>query len=845
MGFQLGELLGVARLVAGLWLDEVTTGRRQGKGGTMLASITQDIRYAVRTLARNPGFTAAALIVLALGIGANTAIFSAVNTYFFRPLPFAEDERLVIIYETNPEFGWTDAVAAPANLFDWREQVDAFEDVSGYSDFLNQFTTLRDGQPVVVDGISVLGNFFETLGVPPAMGRTFRFAETWEGSDNVVVISHDLWVDHFGADPDIVGKPMEFTSSSPEIIGVMPPGFRFPRDDTDLWYTAGWAESARGEVWFRRAHFTRAFARLAPGVDLEEADAKLQVVVNRLSEEYPETNRVMGAGLSPMRDFLIRGVRTQLKVLIGAVGVLLLLACTNVANLMLVRANDRTREVALRRALGAGRLRVASQVVMESGLIALGGAVGGLVLGWLGVRAITAADPLGIEGATALTLDHRVMLFTAGVAALSGLVFGLAPALRTMGGDVESSLRESGRSTSQGRRTQRTVSMLVTAEVALALLLVVGAGLMVRTFTLLREVDPGFETEGIVAVQFTVPSARYSERDDVLAFYDRFLEALQARPGVERAGLVAQLPLAGTSWSSQFQAEGWPPERVGHEIIHRRADEHYFETVGTPLLRGRLFEATDGAESPNVVVINETFAREHFPTEDPIGQRIAYDRAANENSIWYEIVGIVADQHQESPGVPARAEVFEHRDQDWGRSNWIVVRGETPAMDLAPVIRNTLYELDPMVPVETMRTLRDVWSLSVARETFVLKLLGIFGVMALLLAAVGVYGVTAQAARRRTQEIGIRMALGAGTPDVLRLMLRHGVGVIGVGLAIGLALSVATTRALSSFLFGVEPTDPVTLGAVALLLGGVALIACYVPARRATAVDPVSSLRSE
>jgi putative ABC transport system permease protein len=386
---------------------------------------------------------------------------------------------------------------------------------------------------------------------------------------------------------------------------------------------------------------------------------------------------------------------------------------------------------------------------------------------------------------------------------------------------------------------------LVSVEVALALLLVVGAGLMVRSFWLLQQVDPGFRTQGVLGVQFAVPSSRYEERDDVLRFYDQLAEALEGRPGIERVGTVGQLPLNGNSWSSQFQAEGWPSDRLGFDILHRRADTGFFEAVETPLVRGRLFESTDGPDDPLVVVINETFAREHFPGEDPIGQKIAYDRAATSESTWYEIVGIVGDQHQQSPGRAPRAEVFENRDQDWGRSSWIVVRGDGDATGLVSTVRAVLADMDPLIPIARSRTLQEVRSASVEREEFVLTLLGIFGVVALLLASVGVYGVTAQAARRRTQEIGIRMALGAGAPDVLRMILGRGLVVIGVGLAVGLAGSLVAGRALSSLLYGIEPTDPTTLASVAALLGGIAIVACYIPARRATTVDPVSSLRAE
>jgi putative ABC transport system permease protein len=846
--FAVREVMGLGWTVLALRLDQVRGGDVRGERGggwMMMETFWQDIRFAARTLRRNPGFATTAVVVLALGIAANTAIFSAVNSFFFRPLPFGDSDRLVMVFETNPEFGWHAANAAGANLLDWREQVEAFEDVSGYADFRPQVTTFRDGEPVLVAGSQVLGNFFSTLRVPAALGRTFRMDETWAGADNVVVISHDLWVTHFGSDPDIVGKTMEFSLSSPEIIGVMPEGFHFPTDQTQIWFTPGWEREVTEAVWFRRAHMLQAFARLAPGVGVQEADAQLQVTVGRLQGEYPETNAVMGAGITPMRDFLIREVRTQLLVLLGAVGLLLLLACSNVANLMLVRAADRTREVALRHALGAGRLRVVRQMLTESVLIGVMGGVVGLGLGWAGVVLLSASTPIGIEGATSLTLDLRVVLFTFAVAVLSGVLFGAAPAARVSSRNLQQALRDGGRGGTPGRRGFRAVSALVTVEVALALVIVVGAGLMGRSFLLLRNVDPGFDTQGVVGVQFTIPSARYAERDQVLAFYDQFAEAMEARPGIERVGTVQSLPLSGQNWTSQFQAEGWPPDRVGFEINHRRADNAYFEAVGTPLVRGRMFEPTDGPDDPLVVLVNETFAREHFPGEDPVGQLIAFDRVATPESQWFEIVGIVGDQHQESPGIPPGAEVFENRNQDWARTSWFLIRGDMEASRMVPIARAVLAEMDPLIPIARTRALRDVWSESMAREEFLLTLLGVFGMVALLLAAVGVYGVTSQATRRRTQEIGIRMALGARAPDVVRMVLGHGMVVIGAGLGLGLGGALLATRALSSQLYGVAPTDPLTLVGVVVGLGGVALMACYVPARRATTVDPAKALQSD
>jgi putative ABC transport system permease protein len=431
--FQVRELLGalllVIRLHLGLESDASPSHARPG-GASSIATTWQDARFAARTLLRGPGFTFAAVAVLGLGIGATSAIFSAVNAYFFRPLPFAEPERLVAVFETNPEFGWVDQTASPANLLDWRERVDAFEDVSGYLDFGNELTLYRDGEPLVLTGSAVLGNFFSTLGATPEHGRTFRFEETWNDADDVAVLSHDAWVTLFGADPNVVGSTIELANGSREVVGVMPEGFRFPADDVQIWVPAGWNRAATTDASFRRAHYVRAFARLAPGVSVTEADAELQPVVRSLQEEYPGTNRVMGAGIMDMRGFLTRDVRAPLGVLLGAGALLLLLACANVANLQLVRASERKRELALRRALGAGRLRLVRQMLFESALLAGAGGAVGLALGWIGIRSVNELTRVGIAGATSLELDYRIVLFTLAAAALSAVLFGVAPALR-------------------------------------------------------------------------------------------------------------------------------------------------------------------------------------------------------------------------------------------------------------------------------------------------------------------------------------------------------------------------------------------------------------------------------
>jgi predicted permease len=843
--FAVREVAGMARTVVALRMGEGHTTTTTRGGASMFDNVWQDVRFSIRTLRRNPGYTTAAVAVLALGIGSTTAIFSAANAYLFRPLPFAEPDRLVTLFETNPEFGWEDANAAPANVLDWQEQVAAFDGVASYSTFSNKVPFVREGEPELLSVINVTGNFFSVLGVAPEVGRGFVWDETWQGNDNVVVLSHGFWVSHFGADPSVVGTTLDLGSATVEIVGVAPAGFSFPTPGTDMWSPWGWDPEARTQVWFRRAHWVTPVARLAPGVTPEQADAEFQTVVKRLQVDFPETNRVMGARFMPIRDFLIRDVRLILFVLSGAVSMLLLLACTNVANLNLVRASGRTREVALRFALGAGRRRIVRQLLTEGLVVAAAGGILGLGLGWLGIRALSAKQTLGIEGATSLVLDARVVLATLAATLVAGLLSGAAPAFRGAGADVQASLKDGGRGASLGRGGIRLVNSLVVVEVALAVLLVVGAGLTARSFWLLRSVDPGFETSGVLALQFTIPSARYSSREEVLAFQDDFERRLEGRPGIQRAGLVGQLPLNGSSWSSQFQAEGWPPDRVGFEILHRRADSGYFEALGIPLLRGRLFEPTDAPDGPNVVVINETFAKEHFPDEDPIGKRIAYDRAATPESIWYEVVGIVGDQAQVSPGQPPRAEVFEFRDQDWGRTVWFVVRTEGETAGALAAARSVLREIDPLIPLAQARPLREVWRRSMASDEFILTLLGAFGALALILATVGVYGVTAQAAKRRTQEIGIRMALGAAEAQVVGMMLLQGMALVGLGLLLGLGVAVVASGVLETLLFGVAPNDPATLAAVVTLLAAVAAAACYLPARRATAVDPVESLRSE
>jgi putative ABC transport system permease protein len=843
---QLRELAGLLVLVLKLRIAAVA-GRGAAEGARPsrpAESVLRDVRYGARALRRDPAYALAGVLVLALGIGASVAIFSAANAFLLRPLPFADADRLVMLYETNPEFGWTDETAAPANMLDWRERVRSFEDVASFSEFAERIAWVGGGTPHMLAATAVTGNFFSTLGVRPTLGRGFTWEETWQGSSDVVVLSHALWERHFGSDAAVVGSTIEFGTRRMRVVGVMPPGFSFPSAQTELWLPWGWERGAVSETWFRRAHFVRAFARLRHDATPERAAAELEQVTAELQAEYPGTNRVMGAGMMPLREFLVRDVARPLHVLLGAVTLLLLLACANVANLTMVRGAARTRELALRHALGADRTRVVTQLLTESAVLAAAGGALGVFVGWGAVRAMESLTRIGIDGATTIALDHRVALFACVTTMLSALLFGVVPALRSTSGRLQGALTDGGTGASAGRARLRTVRALVAVEVALAVMLVAAAALMTRSFVLMRSVDPGFRTEGVLAVHITAPAARYAERDAVLAFQDRVVESLEARAGIEAVGIVAQLPLAGTSWSSQFQARGWPPERVGLEVLHRRADAGYFDVLGIPLLKGRMWDERDGPDAPLAVLINATFAREHFGDEDPVGQWIAFDRAATDSSVWHQVIGIVADQHQESPARAARAEVFEHRRQDWARSGWYVVRTARPSAAL-DVVRATLRDIDPLIAIGQTQTLREVWRASMEREQFVLTLLGVFGAAALLLAAVGVYAVTAQAARGRTREIGIRLALGAEAGRVMKLLLGQSLVIVMIGVAAGLVCALAAGRALAGMLFGVTPSDPLTLSAVAALLMGTAAAACYLPVRRALRADPLRALRAD
>jgi putative ABC transport system permease protein len=809
----------------------------------MLADLGQDARYAVRAMVRAPAFAGLVILVLALGIGANTAIFSVVNAALLRPLPAASPERLVTIRESNPEFDWIAQVAAPANMLDWKEQVRAFEDVGGHAGVGN-LTLTGAGEPELVRDVDVTGNFFDVLGVRAAHGRALRFEETWSDAPRVVVLSDGFWARRFGRAPDVLGRQLTLNGFDYEVVGIMPPGFTFPGDRVDVWRPMRWASEDRTALYFRRAHWVQTVARLAPDVTIEEAEAQLQVVVRRLAEQYPETNRVMGAHVYPLHAFLVGDVRAPLLLLQGAVLLLLLVACANAGNLVLVRAAGRRRELAVRSALGAGSGRVARLVLTESVLLSLAGGVLGVALGLGTVRALSGLLPPTLPGLDGFGLELRVLGFALGLTLLAGLVFGGAPALHAARTGLADTLREGGRGGSAGRRTLRAANALVVVEIAVALILVLGAGLLVRSFAALREVDPGFEIEDRFTARVMLPGARYDSASKILPFYERLLERVRSAPGVRAAGMAANTPLASSGYTSQFFLEGWPPGRFGAEVMHQRVMPGWLETMGVTVLLGRTIEKTDRSDTEPVVLINETLRRQFFGNEDPLGRRIAFS-APGPETVWKRIVGVVGNMHQDDLASAPRIEVYHPVTQNVTASMAIVVHGGGFPDAQIRLLRSAVAELDPDIPLADAESLAQIYARSMRQDRFLLALLTGFAGLALVLAALGVYGVASQAARRRTQEIGIRVALGARRADVARLILRQALRLTAAGVLVGIIGGLVATRLMESVLFGVAPRDPLTFVAVPLLLALMALLATWLPARAATRVDPVVALRAE
>jgi len=807
-----------------------------------METLIQDIRYAFRMLYKNPSFTAVAAIALALGIGANSAIFSVVNSVLFRPLPYRDPSRLVMIWENHqqrggPEREW----ASPADLRDWREHPQSFEHVAG---FLGWGPTLtgRD-EPEDLQGAAVSYDTFEMLGVAPALGRNFSADEDRAGAERVVVLSHGLWQRRFGSDPAIIGKSLTLSGVSATVIGVMPRGFTFPVLNKSEIFTPAGPLLATLKGCDRGCVILQVIAKLKPGVTLDAARAEMTAFSAQIAQQYPDTSDGVGTTLVPLHEQLVGDVRLAMLVLLGAVALVLLIACANVANLLLSRAAAREKEVAIRAALGASRARLIRQHLTESLVLAvIGGSLGLLLSFWM-VDVLVSFAPEGTPRVGEIAIDTSVLAFTFGVAVLTGVAFGLAPALLSAKTNFNSALKEGGRDARVSSHGNRVRSALVVAEVSLALMLLVGAGLLIKSFINLQHVDPGFNAKGVLRVDVSVPGIRYSSRPLVAAFFKQLVDRVSVLPGVEAAGAVSTLPLSGGGTDTSFLIEGRPQPDANREPVshYAKVTPDYFRAMGIKLSRGRVITDADTIDAPKVAVISETMARRYFADEDPIGKRLVFGGGKDRR----EIVGIVSDVKFFGLNSDARPTMYFSEQQYAERGMSLVVRTTGDPMSLAAGVRSEVQALDRDLAVSSVMPMESLVSSSLAAPRFVLLLLGVFAGAALALSVIGVYGVVSYSVVQRSHEIGVRMALGAKVSDVLKLVLRQGMTLVGGGVAVGLAGALALSRVMESLLFGVGTRDLPTFAVTAVVLAGVALGACFIPARRAAKVDPMIALRYE
>jgi putative ABC transport system permease protein len=824
--------------------DSALEAHRDVRGGRWVSDLGRDTRFALRTLRNNPVLTVAAVLTLAVGIGANTAIFSTLHAVVLRPLPFKDTDRLVMLYETNSKLGWTQAEAAPANYFDWREQVDAFDDVAAYPSWPTTTVLSHDGEAQVLSSMSVTGNFFSVLGVPAALGRTFTDEETWDTGERLAMISHRLWTSRFGSDSALVGRTINLGGFPVRVIGVVGKTFALPGWDPDVWVPTAVERASAQRVSFRRAHWWRAIARLKPGVSPSQANVSFQVVVQRLEKEYPITNTHMGAGMMPLHRFLVGDVRQPLLALQVAVGLLLLIACANVGNLLLVRAADRERESVVRLALGAGRGRLVRQALSESLVLSTLGGVSGIALGWAGTRVLAAMQPEGMLPVGDIAVNVSVLFFALGVSIASGLLFGMGPALWAGRRAPAEVLKEGGRGSSR-TRLRRWSHALAVAEVAIALVLLAGAGLLVRSWLRVQSVNAGFSSDGLLTISVSLPNGVFDTQPKRDAFYAAAIDRLRQIPGVTGVGTVTRLSLSGGGWSSGFAVAGRPPEDVSVEVVHREISPEYHTVLNIPVIRGRAFTDADNAAAPPVVLINEALAQKHFANEDPIGKRISFDRIPDSTSYWRTIVGVVGSERQRGLEFEPQPEFFAPVTQDENGPRVFVIRSSVPPASIIPAARAALTATDRNAAINRVRPMTEIRDAAMARRKFIMTLVLTFAGAGLLLALVGVYSVIAQLARGRRREIGIRVALGAPLTDIRGMVVRRSLALAASGVVIGVAGSVAVSKAVGSLLYDVSAVDPLTLSFVGVMLAGAAVAASIPTAWRASRVNPTETLRAE
>jgi putative ABC transport system permease protein len=816
-------------------------------------TLWQDLQYGVRMLLKHPGVSAIAVITLALGIGANTAIFSVVNAVLLNPLPYKEPDRLVSLWENVPAHGrWR---TAPANFFDWKKQNTVFEDVAAFGSA--SMTLTGDGEPEQLLGARVSSGYFAVVGVEPALGRSFLPEEHEQGKDQVVILGHELWQRRYGGDRNVINRSITLGGANYTVVGVMPPGL-YPVTPTTsghitfdeqqqkflmpMTFTAQWAA-------VRSAHVLGVLARLKPGVSIDQATVEMNALGARLAQEHAE-NRGEGIIVSQFMSEVVGNVRPALFTLLGAVGLVLLIACANVAGLLLAQHAGRSKEIAIRAALGAGRTRLVRQFFLEGLLLSFFGTAAGLLIASLGTKVLLQFVPAGVPRLAQVSLDWKVLGFTMLISLGTCLIFGLVPAWHASKPDLHTTLEQSGRTSGPGASRLRFRQLLVVFQVSIAVVLVIGAGLLIKSFRLLQRVDPGVQTEGILTAGLTLPVSKYSGPDKINQFHQQLLERISAVPGVKNATIAYDHPLT-SNWLDSFEIEGRvvAPESRSQSANFIPVGAEYFDTVGAKLAGGRKFTPQDDQDHPGVAIINESFVKHYFPNENALGRRM---KLAPPGRIWrqqkltsFEIVGIVRDVKLAGLEAPSEPAYYVSASQAPLDDMTILVRTTTDPLSIVGAVRQAVWSIDPNQPIANVSTLEKLVDESIAQRRLNMLLMGLFGGLAMLLSAVGIYGLLSHAVTQRTQEMGIRMALGAQVGDVLKLVLRQGMLLAFAGEAIGLVAAFALTRLIRGLLFGVTPNDAPTFIAVAGVLTTVALLACYLPARRATKVDPLIALRYE
>ena len=807
-------------------------------------NLIQNLRYGLRMLRKQPGFTAVAVLALALGVGATTAIFSVVNGVLLRPLPYNDPDNLVMVWERNIPRNRATNVASPANFLDWRRQTQTLDPMAALVQIQLNLTSL--GDPVELDAHYVTVSFFDTLGVQPARGRGFTEEDGRVGNDQVAILSHSLWQQRFGGSDEIVGQAITLNSRSFTVIGVMPPDFYFLNREIELWVPL--ALDPATDYRATSGRYLASIARLKPGVTRDQAQAEMEGIAAQLEQTHVSFNAGWSVNLVPLHEQIVGDIRPIILILSGAVFFVLLIACVNVANLLLARAATRQKEMALRSALGAARKQIIGQLLTESVLLACFGGALGLLLAYWGLKLLVAVSPDNIPRLSEIAVDWRVLLFTIIVSFMTGMIFGLIPALQSSKPDLNAALKEGGRGAKAGGSSRIILNLLVIAEVSMSLVLLIGAGLMIKSFLRLQSVSPGFRTENILTLRLQLPRLKYREEAQRTAFYKQLEERLRALPGVESVGAINFLQLAGQRSATSFVIAGRPEPPPGEKPVTdvRVVTPGYFNAMAIPLLKGRLLDERDTAKSPRVLLINETMARLYWPDEDPLGKRIVVSWS---NPGEDEIVGVVGDIRDMGLNLEIKPTIYWPHERDAYAFMNIVLHTRTDPKGLALAAQNEVKAIDPEQPVAEIRTMEDVLSESISRQRFNTLLLVIFASVALVLAVVGIYGVIAYSVSQRTHEIGIRLALGARTLDILKMVIGQSMLLTGIGLVIGIAgavcLFLLISNLMSTLLFDVGTTDITTFLLVSVVLAMAAIVATVFPARRATKVDPMVALRYE